>query len=363
MVGRVFLVGAGPGAPDLLTLRGLAALQAADVIVVDTLVPPDYLQGLPLDLAGKRVVRLSEGSGRWSQERINREVTDYALAGRTVARLKGGDPGVFGRLAEELSAMRSAGLEAEAIPGPSVATAAATAAGLPLTVRGSGRSFACATARATGGGIVPTLPQADTLAIYMGIEAAPAIRDRLLAQGWSPETPVRVVERATMAYESLHHCTIDDLHHCVAANEVRSPALLVVGAGAAQAADECAPVVIYTGNQPMVHRGLGHLLHWPMLKPLVAENRPGVATMGVVAGEFPPRLPKAHALLFEAPEEVRPLLDSYGLESLPSAVWCVRPDTLEMALSLGVEAVLLSEARSQSCLRSGYSRSTSRSKA
>ena len=348
MPARVYLVGAGPGAPDLLTLRGLAALQMADVIIVDTLVPADYLQALPLTLASKSVVRLGRTGLRWSQERINREVIDHALAGRTVARIKGGDPGVFGRLAEELSALRGAGVEVEAIPGPSVATAAATAAGLPLTVRGSGRSFAAATARATGGGVVPTLPQADTLAIYMGLEAAPAIRERLLAQAWPPATPVRVVERATMAYESLYHCTIDDLHLCVARNGVRSPALLVVGAAASLPAHQRASVIIYTGNQPAAYRALGHLLHWPILRPRTMEWQTSAPYVGEVSGELPSRLPPADALIFDAPEEVRPFVDVYGEGALPQKVWCVRLETLAMVSRLGIKTELLSAARNAS---------------
>lgn len=370
MAGRVYLVGAGPGASDLLTLRGLAALQESDVIVVDSLLPADYLRCLPLSLVSKQIVRLGQGEERWSQSRINLEVINHAAAGRTVARLKGGDPGVFGRLAEELTALRKAGIDVEAIPGPSVATAAATAAGVPLTVRGQGRSFAAVTARAKGGGVVPELPQADTLAIYMGLEAAPAIRERLLAQGWPGETPVRVVERATMAYESLHHCTIDDLHTCVATRQIRSPALLVVGAGASQAEQERAPVVIYTGNRPGPYRALGHLLHWPILRPLTMEGRLPGSRVGEVSTELPAGLPPADILLFDGPEEVRPLLDTYGHDSLPAAVWCVHQESLEMALGLGIDAVLLKGARravkqdgDQSCLRKGYSRSTSRSKA
>ncbi len=370
MTGKVYLVGAGPGASDLLTLRGLAALQEADVIIVDSLLPPEYLRQLPLSLTSKRVVRLGGEGERWSQERINQELIRAARRGLVVARLKGGDPGVFGRLAEELAAIRRVGIDVEAIPGPSVATAAATASGVPLTVRERGRSFAAATARAKGGGVVPELPQADTLAIYMGLEAAPAIRARLLAQAWSPETPVRVVERATMIYESLHHCTIDDLPDCVSNNAVRSPALLVVGAGASVAAHERVPVVIYAGNLPGPYRALGHLLHWPVLRPRALDGSSLASPVGEVSDELPKRLPPADALLFDGPEEVRAFVDSYGSEGLPPQIWCVHRESLKMARGLGLDAVLLEDARraprqanDQSCLRSGYSRSTSRSKA
>jgi uroporphyrin-III C-methyltransferase len=370
MAGSVYLVGAGPGASDLLTLRGLSALQKADVIIVDSLLPSDYLQQLPLSFTSKQIVRLGSGKERWSQDRINKEVIMHARAGRTVARLKGGDPGVFGRLAEALAAIRQAGIDVEAIPGPSVATAAATASGVPMTVRGRGRSFAAATARAKGGGVVPELPQADTLAIYMGLEAAPAIRERLLAQAWPPETPVRVVERATMTFESLHHCTIDDLPACVSENDIRSPALLVVGAGASVAADDRAPVILYTGNLPGSYRTMGHLLHWPILRPRRAESLSLVVRVGEVSSELPARLPPADVLLFDGPEEVRPFLDSYGGNALPPNIWCVHRAALDMAQGLGLDGVLLEEARravkeagSQSCLRNGYSRSTSRSKA
>jgi uroporphyrin-III C-methyltransferase len=370
MAGSVYLVGAGPGASDLLTLRGLSALQKADVIIVDSLLPFDYLQQLPLSLDSKQVVRLGSGEARWSQERINQEVINHARAGRTVARLKGGDPGVFGRLAEALAAIRQAGIDVEAIPGPSVATAAATASGVPMTVRERGRSFAAVTARAKGGSVVPELPQADTLAIYMGLEAAPAIRERLLAQAWSPETPVRVVERATMAFESLHHCTIDDLPACVSENAVSSPALLVVGAGASVAATDRSPVILYTGNLPGPYRTMGHLLHWPILRPRGAAGLSLVSHVGEVSSELPARLPSADVLLFDGPEEVRPFLDFYGGNSFPPNIWCVHRESLEMALGLGLDAMLLEEARReakeagvQSCLRNGYSRSTSKSKA
>ncbi len=274
MCGKVYLVGAGPGAADLLTLRGLTALRDADVIIQDALLPPDYLAALPLSTRTKKVLRLEDGEARRCGGGILQEIVEFARAGRNVARLKGGDPGIFGRLAEEIDMLRAAGLDVEIIPGPSVATSASTSAGTPLTVRGRGRSFAVTTARNLGGDTVEELPRADSLAIQMWVEAAPVIARKLLDQGWPRETPVRIHERASMEYERVWRCSLDDLPERVSSLGVRPPALLIVGAAAAVPTGRTLPVILYTGNRPANFRQHGQVLHWPALRERPVAGAP-----------------------------------------------------------------------------------------
>jgi uroporphyrin-III C-methyltransferase/precorrin-2 dehydrogenase/sirohydrochlorin ferrochelatase len=323
--GTVFLVGAGPGASDLVTLRGLRALMAADVIVQDELLPDDYLSRLPVDLGHVRVVRLGGKGTRESQGEIGRMLTRLAAAGNTVVRLKGGDPGVLARLEDELSVLARSGIPAEVVPGATVGTAAPAAAFLPLTRRERGRSFAVATVRAAGGATVRDLPRADTLMLYMGVHAAARVRALLVRSGWSLRTPCRIFERATQLFERRLDTCLRDLPRISAAMAVGSPALLLIGAGADRIPGSAPlPRILFFGDSPAPYRCLGHVLHWPAFHP-----------------ELPPVLAPAEVALFERPEEVDAIVSRFGTARLPATTWCAGPDTLARAVGAGLNASAL----------------------
>lgn len=189
----VVFVGAGPGAADLITLRGAHALAAAEVVLHDALTDPALRDLAPrarwVDV-GKRGFCHATG-----QTRINALLVKHARAGVAVVRLKGGDPSIFGRLEEELEALSAAGIPAEVVPGVTAAIAAAAATQRPLTRRGRGRSVALATAM-TREGDLHAERTADTEVFYMAGRQLPALARRLAAAGWAADTPVLVVSRA-----------------------------------------------------------------------------------------------------------------------------------------------------------------------
>ncbi len=234
--GKVWLVGAGPGDPDLLTVKALRVLQGADVVVHDRLTPQPIL-----DLArGGRLIDVGKRKARHTlpQDDINRLLVALALDGFKVVRLKGGDPFMFGRGGEELLACRAAGIEAEVIPGVTSALAAAAGAGAPLTHRGLAQAVTFVTGHAASGA-APDLDWAalakanHTVAVYMGLSTAPAIAARLIEAGRSAATPVLVVENASLVNERRLLTTLAALPSAVEAWD--GPALLVIGEVAALA--------------------------------------------------------------------------------------------------------------------------------
>jgi len=199
MTGTVYLVGAGPGAPDLLTLRAAKVLERADIVFHDALVHPDTLA-----LARRaRIVSVGKRSGRVSTDQrfIDRALVEAARTHAVVVRLKGGDPSMFGRVAEEIDALTAAGVPFEIVPGVTAALAAAAQLGQPLTRRGVARNVSFATFRAGRGEQPSTLAatgRPDTLMLYMGGDDARATRDALLARGYPPATPVVVAENVSL---------------------------------------------------------------------------------------------------------------------------------------------------------------------
>jgi len=200
MRGRVYLVGAGPGAPDLLTLRAADILRRADVVFHDALVHPETLA---LAARAERVA-VGKRSGRRStaQQFINKRLVDAARKHAVVVRLKGGDPLLFGRAQEEIEALRRAGVDFEIVPGVTAATAAAAELGVSLTRRGVSRHITLVTPRAAEGERanewVAAVLAADTAVLYMGAGLAPAISAELIARGMSAGTPVALVENASL---------------------------------------------------------------------------------------------------------------------------------------------------------------------
>lgn len=237
-IGRVYIVGAGPGAPDLITLRGLEAIRKADVIVYDRLISPELLAHAP---AGATLLYAGKAPGRhlMSQEQINRLLVKLARQGQTVCRLKGGDPFLFGRGGEEALALAAAGIPFEIVPGVTSALAGPAAAGIPATHRGVARSVTVLTGH-TGASPAEkgSQPEVDweaaarlggTLVILMGVENLPLIVQRLLSAAMPPTTPAAVVEQATLPQQRVVTGSLATIADVAAAAGIRSPAVIVVG--------------------------------------------------------------------------------------------------------------------------------------
>ena len=224
--GKVYLIGAGPGAQDLITLRGARLLAQAEVVLYDALVTPEMLDLCPQ--AEKISVGKRAGQRSTAQTLINQQLVDCAARYRTVVRLKGGDPMLFGRADEELSTLEKHGIAVEVVPGITTAVAAAAAALQPLTKRGVARSVAFFTSStAPGHPEQLTIPSTDTLVQYMGGREAIATANNLLAQGRSPATPVLVIENVSRPDQRIERITLAQLAQGLAA--AHGPVLVMLG--------------------------------------------------------------------------------------------------------------------------------------
>jgi len=231
--GMVWLVGAGPGDPDLLTRKAERLIRAATIVFHDALVGPGVLDLIP---AKAKLVHVGKRSGRHSKDQasIDRLLVAAALTGERVVRLKGGDPSIFGRATEELAACRAAGVPVAICPGVTAASAAAASLGRSLTLRGLARKLVFVTAHARAGEPLDIDWQAladpeATLAIYMGKTAAEEVSRNLRAAGLPAETPVLLVENASLPNER-HIATRLDLLPLAAKSGLGSgPALLLIG--------------------------------------------------------------------------------------------------------------------------------------
>jgi uroporphyrin-III C-methyltransferase len=236
--GFVAFVSSGPGDPELLTLKAVARLAAADVVLYD-----DLASGAILDHARKGATLVSVGkrAGRPSarQEHVSRLLVDYAATGAKVVRLKSGDAGVFGRLEEEIEALNAAGVAYEIVPGVTAASAAVATAGLPLTRRHTARRVQFITGADTKGELPDDLnlaALADPLAltaIYMGKRTFPALATKLLVQGMPPDTPAMLAESIGHADQRLLRTTIAKLADQLREETVTSTAVILYGALAA----------------------------------------------------------------------------------------------------------------------------------
>lgn len=236
--GEVWLVGAGPGDPELLTLKALRVLQAAEVVVHDGLVSDEILDLAP---GSARRISVAKRKSRhsYAQDEINRMLVAFAQEGLKVVRLKGGDPFIFGRGGEELEACREAGVDCHVVPGVTAALAASAGAGAPLTHRGAAQAVTFVTGHAASGAEPDldweSLAKANqTVVIYMGVSTAAGIAARLVAAGRAGSTPALIVENASRADEVRHLTTLAGLP--AAAQAVTGPALLIVGESMALAA-------------------------------------------------------------------------------------------------------------------------------
>lgn len=239
--GSVWLVGAGPGDPDLLTLKAARILGQADVIVHDGLVSNEILALAP---GAARLIDVAKRKSRHTlpQDDINQLLVGLALQGLTVVRLKGGDPFIFGRGGEELAACRAAGLDCQIVPGVTAALAASASAGAPLTHRGSAQAVTFVTGHAAHGEPDldwPALARANqTVVIYMGLSTAGVIAERLSAAGRDAATPALVVVNASRPEEQRISTTLGGL--ALAVEGLSGPALLMVGEAMALAAQTTA---------------------------------------------------------------------------------------------------------------------------
>lgn len=240
-MGKVFLIGAGPGAPDLITVRGAEILRRADIVLHDALVHPDTLAlavRAQKVAVGKRCSRLST-----DQRFINRSLVEAARKHDIVVRLKGGDPMLFGRAQEEIGALQAAGIAFEVVPGVTSALAAAAEIGVSLTRRGLSRSVTLATPR-IGAGEEATdwtldLCHGSTAVLYMGVGQAPGIAATLLGRGLSPQTPVVVVESASLPESRQFRFTLSELHQA-SEKGIAGPAVIMLGEVFRQASSTCA---------------------------------------------------------------------------------------------------------------------------
>ena len=236
--GMVHIVGAGPGDPELLTLRALRALQDADVIIHDKLVSTEVLDRARRD-ARRIYVGKARGDHSVPQDQIEQLMIEEARAGHRVVRLKGGDPFVFGRGGEELEAVRAAGIEAIVVPGITAALACAASVGLPLTHRDHAQAVTFVTGQPKPGGQaadwVRLAAPNHTLAVYMGAGQAAEIASNLIAAGRAGATPVAVVENGSRPDQRTLKGRLDDLAALVARMDLTGPALLFIGETAALA--------------------------------------------------------------------------------------------------------------------------------
>lgn len=225
-LGKVYLVGAGPGAADLITVRGARLLGEAEVVLYDALVTPEMLALCPqatLISVGKR-----SGQRSTAQTAINAQLVDCARRYARVVRLKGGDPMLFGRADEELRALEAEGIAVEVVPGITTAVAAAAATLQPLTKRGVARSVAFFTSStAPDQPDHPALPETDTLVQYMGGREAAATAERLLAEGRRPDLPVVVVENCSRPDQRILRLTLSTLAHGL--EMAHGPVLVMIG--------------------------------------------------------------------------------------------------------------------------------------
>ncbi|HEX3870247.1 MAG TPA: uroporphyrinogen-III C-methyltransferase [Pirellulales bacterium] len=233
-MGRVYLVGAGPGDPGLITLRGVECLQKAEVVLYDYLVNPRILEHAPV--SAQRVCLGRHGRDRvWSQDEINQRLVADAQAGRVVVRLKGGDPAVFARLADETDALVAAKVPFEVVPGITTALAVGSHAGIPLTHRGLASAVALVTGHEQDEKPGESLDFAalaafpGTLVFYMGVTSVSHWTQALIAGGKSPDTPAAIIRRCSWPDQRTIRCTLGEVAGQVTQQKIRPPVVVVVG--------------------------------------------------------------------------------------------------------------------------------------
>lgn len=233
--GHVFLIGAGPGDPELITVKGLRSLRAAEVILYDRLVAPELLEE-----AHPSALRIFVGKQpqhhTLKQHEINALLIKYAREGKIVARLKGGDPYVFGRGGEEALALREAGISFEVIPGITSAIAVPAAAGIPVTHRDYASSLTIVTGHeARGGDETPAInwealaKLGGTIVVLMGVRALPRFTQQMLEAGMNPQTPAAIIQEGTTSRQRTLIATLESIALQALEQDITSPALTIIG--------------------------------------------------------------------------------------------------------------------------------------
>lgn len=237
MLGKVYLVGGGPGDPDLLTIKALKIMQSADVIVYDYLISDDVL-ALCSETADKISVGKKAGAHSVPQDQTNQILVDLAFQGKNVCRLKGGDPYIFGRGGEEAQVLVQNGISFEVIPGITAASACSASTGIPLTHRDYAQSVQFITGHHQAALKNSNDPAVDwqnlaqsnqTLVIYMGIIRSAEIQQQLLQNGRAPETPVAIVEKGSRPDQRVVTGQLNELESLIKTNHIGSPALIIIG--------------------------------------------------------------------------------------------------------------------------------------
>jgi uroporphyrin-III C-methyltransferase/precorrin-2 dehydrogenase/sirohydrochlorin ferrochelatase len=228
--GQAYLVGAGPGDPELITLRGKKLLGRADAVLYDRLVNPEILRFARRDA---ELIPVGKTAGKPSirQEQLNRLLVNLVASGKHVCRLKGGDPMIFGRVGEELEALTEAGLPFQIVPGVSAVSGCAAYAGIPLTMRDEARAVLIATGHTSdhSAGNLEAFRPDQTLALYMGIANFAAIAETLIERGAGKDMPLAVIENGTSRSQRVIRATLGELPELAARHGIQSPALLLIG--------------------------------------------------------------------------------------------------------------------------------------
>lgn len=273
--GKVYLVGAGPGDPELITVKGVEALKQADCVFYDYLVHNMLLDYAPqaekID-AGKR-----KGCVAMPQSELSRALKDKALAGKTVVRLKGGDPLIFGRGADEIAYLRSYHIQVEVVPGVTSATGIPSTLGLPLTARGISSSVAFLSAHGEDETHKPAapihIPDTQTLVFLMGLTKLEHIVKAVIEKGWSADTPVAVISKGTWPQQDIIVGNLKDIVAQVRSRQLAPPALIVMGptVDLYVAANLRREAILYVGTYPEKYKVLGRVLHFPMITITAAK--------------------------------------------------------------------------------------------
>jgi uroporphyrinogen III methyltransferase/synthase len=274
--GKVTLVGAGPGDPELITLKGIKALEGADCVIYDYLVDASLLKYAPNAehiYAGKR-----KGEHSLSQEDLSRLLKNKAFEGKNVVRLKGGDPLVFGRGADEIQYLRAYHIDVKIIPGISSATGIASSLGIPLTARGVSSSVAFVSGHEEDEDKAHprpvSIPQADTLIFFMGLTKLGIIIESLQKAGWPKTIPIMIIANGTKPQEQIVKGTLLTIEDMVKSQDIKPPALIIVGNTVEFYKPTQDKTLMHCGTHPDLYRHLGKILHWPMIeiKPAILNE-------------------------------------------------------------------------------------------